>query len=141
MMRTDLGLGRWDSVDPPLGKLTALMSHARLVRLVARDSKGGQFSIFADGLDGAFTIRDRHGSDRRREGVPEDAIPRLEAAAMEALAQFSPASGRRDPAALRDVRNGFYGATRGDGSCRPRIRLRAANLERSRLAFPGGCTT
>jgi hypothetical protein len=87
MMRTDLDLGRWNMSTHRWENVTALMSHGRLVKLVARDSKGGQFSIFADGLDGAFTIEidtDPTGAER---AFLRMRYPRLEAAAMDALVQ------------------------------------------------------
>jgi hypothetical protein len=87
MMRTDLDLGRWDMSTHRWGNVTALMSHGRLVTLAARDSKGGQFSIFADGLEGAFTIEIDTDLTDAEKAFLRTRYPRLEAAAIEALAQ------------------------------------------------------
>jgi HEAT repeat protein len=87
MMRTDLDLGRWDMSNHRWGNVTALESHGRLVKLVARDSKGGQFSIFADGLDGAFTIEIDTDLTDAEKAFLRTRYPRLEAAAMDALVQ------------------------------------------------------
>jgi HEAT repeat protein len=87
MMRTDLDLGRWNMSTHRWENVTALMSHGRLVTLAARDSKGGQFSIFADGLDGAFTIEIDTALTDAEQGFLRTRYPRLEAAAMEALVQ------------------------------------------------------
>jgi len=86
-MRTDLDLGRWDMSTHRWGNVTALMSHGRLVTLAARDSKGGQFSIFADGLEGAFTIEIDTDLTDAEKAFLRTRYPRLEAAAIEALAQ------------------------------------------------------
>jgi HEAT repeat protein len=87
MMGTDLDLGRWNMSTHRWGNVTALMSHGRLVTLAARDSKGGQFSIFADGLDGAFTIEIDTALTDAEQAFLRTRYPRLEAAAMDALVQ------------------------------------------------------
>ena len=86
-MRTDLDLGRWDMSTHRWGNVTALVSHGRLVKLVAGDTKGGQFSIFADGLDGAFTIEIDTNLTDAEKAFLRRRYPRLEVAAMDALVQ------------------------------------------------------
>jgi len=56
MMNTDLDLGRWNMAEHRWGNVTAVLSHERRVQVVAGDTKGGQFSIFADALEGSFWI-------------------------------------------------------------------------------------
>lgn len=56
MMDTDLDLGRWNMAEHRWHNIAAVHSHGRLVTLVAGDTKGGQLSIFADGLEGSFWI-------------------------------------------------------------------------------------
>jgi len=55
-MNTDLDLGRWNMAEHRWVNVTGMLSHGRRVRLVAGDTKGGQFSIFADGIEGSFWI-------------------------------------------------------------------------------------
>ena len=54
MMRTDLDLDRWDMATHRWRNVVAIVSHGSTVNLVAGDTKGGQASIFADGLGGSF---------------------------------------------------------------------------------------
>jgi hypothetical protein len=56
LIDTDLALGRWNMAEHRWRNVTAVRSHGRTVRLVAGDTKGGQLSIFADGIEGAFWI-------------------------------------------------------------------------------------
>lgn len=56
MMRTDIDLGRWNMATHRWHNVTAVLSRGRTVNVVAGDTKGGQLSIFDDGLDGAFWI-------------------------------------------------------------------------------------
>lgn len=56
MMNVDLDLNRWNMAEHRWGNVTAVLSHGRRVKLVAGDTKGGQLSIFADGIEGSFWI-------------------------------------------------------------------------------------
>jgi len=56
MMRTDIDLGRWHMPTHRWHNVTAVRSHGRTVSLVAGDTKGGQLSIFRDGLEGGFWV-------------------------------------------------------------------------------------
>jgi hypothetical protein len=87
MMRTDLDLERWDMSTHSWGNVTALVSHGRVVRLAARDSKGGQFSIFADGLDGAFGIEIGTDLTEAERAFLRARYSRLEPGAMDAFVQ------------------------------------------------------
>ena len=128
MMRTDLDLGRWDMSAHRWGNVTALASHGRLVTLVAGDTKGGQLSVFADGLDGAFTIEiDTDLTDAEKALLRRRTPPRGRRDGC-ARAVAHPHQDRRNPAALRDVVRLLRGHDPvADGSCRPRVRLRIAN--------------
>jgi hypothetical protein len=53
MMQKDIDLGRWNMAAHRWHNVTAVLSHGRTVHVVAGDTKGGQFSIFDDGLEGA----------------------------------------------------------------------------------------
>jgi hypothetical protein len=55
-MNIDLELDRWNMALHRWGNIVALRSHGRTVKLVAGDTKGGQLSIFADGIEGSFWI-------------------------------------------------------------------------------------
>jgi hypothetical protein len=66
-MNTDLRLRRWDMAAHRWANVTAVLSHGRRVQVAAGDTKGGQLSIFADGIEGAFWIeisRDLTGPER-----------------------------------------------------------------------------
>ena len=52
-MRTDIDLGQWNMAAHRWHNVTAVLSHGRTVHVVAGDTKGGQLSIFDDGLEGA----------------------------------------------------------------------------------------
>ncbi len=54
LILTDLGLHRWDMAAHRWSNMAALAYHGRTVYLDAGDTKGGQESIFDDGLQGAF---------------------------------------------------------------------------------------
>jgi len=56
LMETDLALDRWNMATHRWKNVVALRSHGRRVSVVAGDTKGGQHSIFDDGLEGAFWI-------------------------------------------------------------------------------------
>jgi hypothetical protein len=56
LMNIDLELDRWNMALHRWGNIVALRSHGRTVKLVAGDTKGGQLSIFADGIEGSFWI-------------------------------------------------------------------------------------
>ena len=56
MMNVDLNLNRWNMAEHRWGNVTAVLSHGRTVKVAAKDSKGGQLSIFADGIEGSFGI-------------------------------------------------------------------------------------
>jgi len=56
MMNVDLDLNRWNMAEHRWGNVTAVLSHGRTVKLVAGDTKGGQLSVFADGIEGSFWI-------------------------------------------------------------------------------------
>ena len=87
MMRIDLDLNRWNMAEHQWNNVTALLSHGRTVKVEAHDSKGGQRSIFDDGLDGGFRI-DIAGtlSDKERAFLATH-YPALPPTQIEALVQ------------------------------------------------------
>jgi HEAT repeat protein len=88
MMRTDIDLGRWNMVEHRWDNIAAILSHGQMVKLVAGDTKGGQLSIFDDGLDGAFWIDvDRELTGHERAFV-QSRYPMLSAAQMETLVRL-----------------------------------------------------
>jgi HEAT repeat protein len=56
MMLTDLGLDRWNMSAHRWGNIRYFLYNGKTVLVDASDSKGGQESIFEDGLGGAFGI-------------------------------------------------------------------------------------
>ena len=111
MMRTDLDLDRWDMATHSWGNVTAIVSHGRVVRLVARDSKGGQFSIFADGLDGAFGIQIGTDLTEAERAFLRARYSRLDPVAMDVLVQSLTRirTGEIEPHYI--MRYGFYEGT------------------------------
>lgn len=71
MMLTDLRLGRWNMASHRWENIRSFLSNGKTVMVEAGDTKGGQESIFEDGLGGAFGI------DIRRDlSAVEDAFLR-----------------------------------------------------------------
>jgi len=56
LMRTDLALDRWSMRHHQWRNMTAMKYNGRWINLDAHDTKGGQRSPFADGLEGGFWI-------------------------------------------------------------------------------------
>jgi hypothetical protein len=56
LIQTDLELERWSMREHRWSNIEAVRYHGRWVALDAHDTKGGQQSIFDDGLDGGFWI-------------------------------------------------------------------------------------
>ncbi len=60
MIQTDLDLGRWNMPEHRWKNIQSVLYHGKTVQLNAGDTKGGQRSIFSDGLDdGSFWIEIR----------------------------------------------------------------------------------
>lgn len=59
MMLTDLRLGRWNMAAHRWENIRSFLSNGKTVIVEAGDTKGGQESIFEDGLGGAFGIEIR----------------------------------------------------------------------------------
>lgn len=57
LILTDVDLGRWNMTEHRWGNIHFLNYNGERVLVDARDSKGGQLSIFDDGLEGAFHIQ------------------------------------------------------------------------------------
>jgi len=56
LIQTDLAVDRWNMAHHRWEIVTAVLYNGRWVRLDAHDTKGGQLSPFADGLEGGFWI-------------------------------------------------------------------------------------
>jgi HEAT repeat protein len=61
MMLTDLRLGRWNMAAHRWENIRSFLSNGKTVMVEAGDTKGGQESIFEDGLGGSFGIDIRRG--------------------------------------------------------------------------------
>jgi HEAT repeat protein len=83
MILTDLDLGRWDMASHRWKNIEALASNGRTVLLNAGDTKGGQESIFDDGLDGAFWIEIRRDLTPQEEAFLSEKYRSLTAEKME----------------------------------------------------------
>lgn len=57
MMDTDLALGRWNMARHHWENIYAFRYNDRKIFVEAEDTKGGQLSIFNDGIEGGFYIR------------------------------------------------------------------------------------
>jgi hypothetical protein len=57
MIEADVEAGRWNSAEHRWGRIRQIVYNDRRVDLEAHDTKGGQESIFDDGLGGAFSIK------------------------------------------------------------------------------------
>jgi len=57
MMDNDLGLNRWNMAKHSWDNIQSFFYHGRKVNVIAYDTKGGQLSIFNDGIEGAFHIK------------------------------------------------------------------------------------
>jgi len=85
MMNVDLGLNRWNMAEHRWGNVTAMLSHGRRVRLNAGDTKGGQLSIFADGIEGSFWIEIAGDLTEREHAFLKQRYDRLDARQMDSL--------------------------------------------------------
>jgi len=85
MMNTDLDLGRWNMAEHRWHNITSVLSNGRTVKMVARDTKGGQLSIFADGIEGAFWIEIMGELTGPERAFLKTRYPELDAAQMDAL--------------------------------------------------------
>jgi len=57
MMEADLALNRWNMVEHNWKHIRCFYYYDHLVHVDAKDTKGGQLSIFNDGIEGAFHIK------------------------------------------------------------------------------------
>jgi len=85
MMQTDIDLGRWNMAEHRWRNITAVLSHGRTVKLVAGDSKGGQLSIFADGIEGSSWVEITGDLTAQERAFLKKRYGRLDADAMDAL--------------------------------------------------------
>ncbi|RPH90234.1 MAG: hypothetical protein EHM72_19375, partial [Calditrichaeota bacterium] len=67
MMDIDLDLNHWNMAHHAWEHVVGLYSHGNRVRVEAHDTKGGQQSIFNDGIEGAFWIIIERKLDQREE--------------------------------------------------------------------------
>jgi hypothetical protein len=85
MIRLDLDLGFWNMAEHRWRNIAGIRYNGHEVRLDATDSKGGQESIFADGLGGGFTIRMERDFTSDEEAFLVAAYSRLSGAQREAM--------------------------------------------------------
>jgi len=80
MIEADVEAGRWNHAEHRWDRIRQIAYNGRRVDLEAHDTKGGQESIFEDGLEGAFFIRiqreptaeEDHLLDRSYGSLPEE---------------------------------------------------------------------
>jgi hypothetical protein len=85
MMDTDMRLGRWNISEHRWRNITSLLSHGRTVRLIAGDTKGGQLSIFADGIEGSSWIEITGDITERERSFLKSHYSRLDASQVDTL--------------------------------------------------------
>jgi len=71
MVNADATLGRWNMAEHRWRSIKSILYNGKAVLLDAADSKGGQLSIFDDGLEGAFWIKIRRELDAREKAFLE----------------------------------------------------------------------
>jgi hypothetical protein len=87
MMQADIDLGRWNMAAHRWHNVASVISHGRTVRVVAGDTKGGQQSIFADGLDGSSWLELNGEMTAAERAFLKTRYPRLAPGEMDALVQ------------------------------------------------------
>jgi hypothetical protein len=87
MMQADIDLGRWNMAAHRWHNVASVISHGRTVRVVAGDTKGGQQSIFADGLDGSSWLELTGEMTAAERVFLKTRYPRLAPGEMDALVQ------------------------------------------------------
>ncbi|MCL4820992.1 MAG: HEAT repeat domain-containing protein [Vicinamibacteria bacterium] len=107
-IQDDCRSGRWDAANHRWNQGPALPFDGRVVSVEARDTKGGQESIFDDGLTGAFWIRVRRELTPDETRFLKDAYPLLAEERRAVLAErlTTIQTGELQPEYIR--RYGFY---------------------------------
>jgi len=139
MMETDLRLDRWNMAKHQWENVTSLLYNGHRVHVEAHDTKGGQLSVFGDGLEGGFFIeihrelsREEDRFLRQRYGsLLEDDFKRMEARLSRML------TGELEPQYI--TRYGFYEGHTGWRTDPLAISLifGLRSIEEIEAAFPG----
>ena len=108
MMDTDLRLNRWNMIRHQWENIQSFFYSGKEVLVVAEDTKGGQQSIFDDGIEGAFYIRLWREWTREEEEFIKKKYPNLTTEELQKmkdmLAGFN--TGEMQPQYI--MRYGFY---------------------------------
>jgi hypothetical protein len=139
MMQADIDLGRWDMAVHRWHNVASVISHGRTVRVIAGDTKGGQPSIFADGLDGSSWLELTGEMTVAERAFLKARYSRLTPREMHALVQSLTCVKSGDMEPFYITRYGFYeGATpwRTDPVALAFV-FGLRTLEQIEAAFPG----
>lgn len=108
MMDTDIKLRRWNSADHEWQHITYFYYNGNKVFVEAHDTKGGQLSIFDDGIQGAFWMVIKRDLTEQETGLLKKHYPFLSSEQFEALTKKLSQiyTGEMEPQYI--VRYGFY---------------------------------
>jgi hypothetical protein len=87
MVEADANAGRWNRAEHRWDRIRQILYNGRRVDLEAYDTKGGQESIFDDGLEGAFCIKIRRRLSSEEEELLQQRYAHLPPERREALAR------------------------------------------------------
>ncbi len=108
MMQTDLNLGRWNMARHAWENMLYMLYNNKTVSLEAHDTKGGQLSIFDDGIEGAFWMKIWRDPDQREMTFLRERYSHLTPEQMESMIKLLShiMTGEMEPAYI--MRYGFY---------------------------------
>ncbi|MBN2413096.1 hypothetical protein JXQ31_15525 [candidate division KSB1 bacterium] len=108
MMQLDLKLGRWNMAGHVWENMLYLIYNNKTVYLEAHDTKGGQLSIFDDGIDGAFYIDIKRTPDQKEMEFLRQRYAHLSPEQMDAMIKrlSEILTGEMEPMYI--MRYGFY---------------------------------
>ena len=108
MMDTDLALNRWNMAKHRWENIQYFFYNNRKVFVEAEDTKGGQKSIFDDGIEGAFYIKLWRDLEREEVQLLKDKYGQLSASKFDSLKTLlsSLNTGEMEPQYI--MRYGFY---------------------------------
>ncbi len=108
MMQLDLKLGRWNMAHHAWENMVTMEYNGKTVSLEAHDTKGGQLSIFDDGIDGAFYIDIKRTPDQKETEFLRQRYAHLSPEQMDAMIKrlSEILTGEMEPMYI--TRYGFY---------------------------------
>jgi len=108
MMQLDLELGRWNMAHHAWENMLYLIYNNKTVSLEAHDTKGGQLSIFDDGIDGAFWIVIKRTPDKKEMAFLRQRYAHLSPEQMDTMIKLLSEilTGEMEPMYI--MRYGFY---------------------------------